>query len=81
MAAVLVFCLKCQTYHSMKKKNQSSRGRYVSAEKVQSTLNQLGVELSSGRKRVRVGRTDNSIIIYANGGTVNITFNGKGGAK
>lgn len=65
----------------MKKKNQSSRGRYVSAEKVQSTLNQLGVELSSGRKRVRVGRTDNSIIIYANGGTVNITFNGKGGAK
>lgn len=63
----------------MKKKNYSAHGRYVSAEKVQKTLNQLGVELSSGRKRVRVGRTENSIIIYANGGTVNITFNGKGG--
>jgi len=65
----------------MKKKNQSAHGRYVSAEKVQSTLNQLGLELSSGRKRMRVGRTENAIIIYANGGTVNITFNGKGGQK
>jgi hypothetical protein len=65
----------------MKKKNQSAHGRYVSAEKVQKTLNQLGVELSSGRKRLRVGRTENAIIIYANGGAVNITFNGKGGQK
>ncbi len=65
----------------MKKKNQSVHGRYVSAKKVQSVLNQLGVELSSGRKRMRVGRTENALIIYANGGTVNITFNGKGGAQ
>lgn len=65
----------------MKKKNQSAHGRYVSADKVQSMLNQLGVELASERKRMRVGRTDNAIIIYANGGTVNITFNEKGGAQ
>lgn len=65
----------------MKKKNQSAHGRYVSADKVQSMLNKLGVELVSERKRMRVGRTDNAIIIYANGGTVNITFNGKGGAQ
>jgi hypothetical protein len=64
----------------MKKKNQSAHGRYVSADKVQSMLNQLGVELASERKRMRVGRTDNAIIIYANGGTVNITFKEKGGS-
>ena len=62
----------------MKRKNQSARGRYVSADKIQKTFNQLGLELSSGRKRMRVGKTENSIIIYANGGTVNITFE-KGG--
>lgn len=64
----------------MKKKNQSVHGRYVSVEKLQSVLNQLGEELASGHKRMRVDRTDNAIIIYANGGSVNITFNGKGGA-
>lgn len=66
---------------SMKKKNQSAYGRYVSVEKVQKTLNQLGLELASGRKRMRVGRTDNAIIIYANGGTVNIIFTRKGGIQ
>jgi len=65
----------------MKKKNQSAHGRYVSAKKLQSVLNQLGEELASGRKRMRVDRTDNAIIIYANGGTVNISFNGKGGRQ
>jgi len=37
-------------------------------------------ELScAGRKRIRAARSDKSISIYVNGGTVNITFNEKGG--
>ena len=58
----------------MKKQAQSARGRYVSAEKVQELFAQLGIELCAGRKRI-----DKSISIYVNGGTVNITFNEKGG--
>lgn len=65
----------------MKKNPQSARGRYVSAEKLQQVLTELGAEITTGKERVRVGRMDNAIIIYANGGTVNITFNEKGGAK
>jgi len=56
----------------MTKQSQSARGRYVSAEKVQELFAQLGVELCAGRKRIRAARSDN-------GGTVNITFNEKGG--
>ena len=52
---------------------------YVSAEKVQELFAQLGVELCAGRKRIRAARSDKSISIYVNGGTVNITFNEKGG--
>ena len=63
----------------MKKQTQSSRGRYVSAEKVQKIFADLGIELCSGRKRIRATRSDKSISIYVNGGTVNITFNEKGG--
>ena len=63
----------------MKKQNQSARGRYVSAEKVQELFAQLGIELCAGRKRIRAARNDKSISIYVNGGTVNITFNEKGG--
>lgn len=63
----------------MKKQNQRARGRYVSAEKVQNLFTQLGIELCSGRKRIRAVRSDKSIAIYVNGGTVNITFNEKGG--
>ena len=59
----------------MTKQSQSARGRYVSAEKVQELFAQLGVE----RKRIRAARSDKSISIYVNGGTVNITFNEKGG--
>ena len=61
------------------KQSQSARGRYVSAEKVQELFAQLGVELCAGRKRIRAARSDKSISIYVNGGTVNITFNEKGG--
>ena len=65
----------------MKKQSQSARGRYVSAEKVQTLFAQLGIKLCSGRKRIRAARSEKSIIIYANGGTVNISFNEKGGTK
>lgn len=63
----------------MTKQSQSIRGRYVSAEKVQELFARLGIELCSGRKRIRTARSENSISIYVNGGTVNITFNEKGG--
>ena len=63
----------------MKKQSQSARGRYVSAEKIQQALAQLGIELCAGRKRIRAARSDKSISIYVNGGTVDITFNEKGG--
>lgn len=63
----------------MKKNPQSAR--YVSAKKLQQVLTELGAEITTGKERVRVGRMDNAIIIYANGGTVNITFNEKGGSK
>ena len=62
-----------------KEQAQSARGRYVSAEKVQELFAQLGIELCAGRKRIRAARSDKSISIYVNGGTVNITFNEKGG--
>ena len=55
----------------MTKQSQSARGRYVSAEKVQELFAQLGVELCAGRKRIRAARSDKSISIYVNGGTVN----------
>ena len=63
----------------MKKQSQSARGRYVSAEKVQQALAQLGIELCAGRKRIRAARSEKSISFFINGGTVNITFNEKGG--
>lgn len=65
----------------MKKNSQTSRGRYVSAEKVQKIFADLGIELCSGRKRIRATRSDKSISIYVNGGTVNITFNKEGGEQ
>lgn len=65
----------------MKKNSKSARGRYLSADKLQRVLSNLGAEITSGKQRIRVGQLENSIIIYANGGTVNITFNEKGGAK
>lgn len=63
----------------MKNQKQRAGGRYVSAEKVQEMFANLGIELCSGRKRIRASRSENSIAIYVNGGTVNITFNEKGG--
>lgn len=63
----------------MTKKTQNVRERYVSAEKIQQVFAQLGIELCSGRKRIRATQSEKSISIYVNGGTVNITFNEKGG--
>lgn len=64
----------------MKKNNSSDRGRYVSADKVQKLLSELGLQICDGRKRVHATRRDNAIIFYVPGGTVNITFQ-EGGAK
>ena len=63
----------------MKKENQRARGRYVSAEKVQQMFADLAIELCLGRKRIRAARSHKSISIYVNAGTVNISFNEKGG--
>ena len=63
----------------MSKQKQSARERYVSAEKIQQVFAQLGIELCAGRKRIRATQSEKSISIYVNGGTVNITFNEKGG--
>ena len=79
MAAV--FLPISETSISMRKSNQSARGRYVSAEKVQQALAQLGIELCAGRKRIRAARSEKSISFFINGGTVNITFNEKGGKE
>lgn len=65
----------------MKKQSQSARGRYVSAEKIQQAFAQLGIELCAGRKRIRAARSEKSISFFINGGTVNITFNEKGGKE
>lgn len=65
----------------MKNQKQCAGGRYVSAEKVQEMFANLGIELCSGRKRIRASRSENSIAIYVNGGTVKITFNEKGGKE
>lgn len=63
----------------MSKQKQSARERYVSAEKLQQVFAQLGIELCAGRKQIRTTQSKRSISIYVNGGTVNITFNEKGG--
>lgn len=63
----------------MRKENQRARGRYVSVDKIQQMLVKLGAELCDGRKRAHVAKEGNTILIYANGGSVNITFNEKGG--
>lgn len=65
----------------MKKQGQRAHRRYVSAEKVQQMFANLGLELCFGRKGIRATRSENSFIIYANGGTVNISFNEKGGSR
>lgn len=51
----------------------------MSADKIRQLFADLGLELCSGRKRIRATRSDKSISIYVNRGTVNITFNEKGG--
>lgn len=65
----------------MKNQNLCARGRYVSAEKVQQMFANLGIELCSGRKRIRAALSEKSIIIYSNGDTVNISFSEKGGKQ
>ena len=62
----------------MKKQNQKPCGHYVSAEKVQRIFADLGIELCSGRKRIRATRSENSFSIHVKGGIVNITFLEKG---
>jgi hypothetical protein len=63
----------------MKKENQLVHGRYVSVEKIRQMLVKLGAELCDGHKRAHVAREGKTILIYTNGGSVNITFNEEGG--
>ena len=42
-------------------------------------LVKLGAELCDGHKRAHVAKEGNTILIYTNGGSVNITFNAEGG--
>lgn len=63
----------------MKKKNQSANGRYISVEKLQKALSNICLEVAEGNERLRVDKSHRGIVIHANGGTVNITFNEKGG--
>ena len=73
------FSVYKRNIHSMSNQKQSARERYVSAEKLQQVFAQLGIELCAGRKQIRATQSKRSISIYVNGGTVNITFNEKGG--
>lgn len=65
----------------MKKQNQCVNGRFVSVEKIQQMFANLGFELCSGHQHIRAKLGENSIVFYTNGGTVNISFNEKGGKK
>lgn len=65
----------------MKKENQRAHGRYVSVDKIRQMLVKLGAELCDGRKRAHVVKEGNTIFIYTNGGSVNITFNAEGGKQ
>ena len=62
----------------MKHKKQSDNGRYISVEKLQRALSNICLEVAEGNDQLRVNKSHRGIVIYANGGTVNITFNGKG---
>ncbi len=63
----------------MKKEKSQSYERYASVEKVQRMFTQMGIELSAGRKKLRVIRDNSSITVYIPGGSVNISFSQKGG--
>ena len=63
----------------MKKKNQSANGRYISVEKLQKALSNICLEVAEGNERLRVNKSHRGIEIHAKGGTLNITFNEKGG--
>lgn len=73
------FCLNAKQYNDMKKEKQRVHGRYVSVEKIRQMLVKLGAELCDGHKRAHVAKEGNTILIYTNGGSVNITFNEEGG--
>lgn len=66
----------------MKKQNLRANGGYVlSVEKVKQIFANLGIVVCAGRKRIRAARSENTIIIYADWGIVNISVNEKGGHK
>lgn len=65
----------------MSNKNKRANGRYISVEKLQKALSNICLEVAEGNERLRVNKSHRGIVIYANGGTVNITFNEKGGQQ
>lgn len=74
------FCLNAKQYNVMKKEKRHSNGRSVSVEKVQKMLHELALELCSGRKHLQADCQGTTIVIYTNGGSVNISFNKEGGS-
>ena len=62
-------------------RNQKKRvnRREISVEKLQKVLSNFCLELASGQESIAVGRTKNVIVIYADGGTMNISFGKEGG--
>lgn len=65
----------------MTNERKRANGRYVSVEKVQKMLHELALELCSGRKYLQADRQGTTIVIYTNGGSVNISFNKEGGLR
>ncbi|WP_289124613.1 hypothetical protein [uncultured Bacteroides sp.] len=65
----------------MTNERKRANGRYVSVEKVQKMLHELALELCSGRKHLQADRQGTTIVIYTNGGSVNISFNKEGGLR
>lgn len=65
----------------MKKEKQHVNRRYVSVAKVQKMLHELALELCSGHKHLQADCEGTTIVIYTNGGSVNISFNKEGGNK
>lgn len=81
MAAVLFFCLAKQ-YGDMSNKNKRADRRNVSVEKLQEFLSKFIFEIAEGAKSLPVRKGNNGLVIYIeNHGTLNLTFNEKGGKE
>lgn len=66
----------------MSNKKKRVNRRFVSVEKLQQIFASVISEIADGSDSLCVGKGRNGIVIYVeNRGTVNLTFNEKGGSK